>query len=421
MFTLAATLPGRVVATTTTRIFATQIKLAPAVCYADDLSSLGDYLVEHGSCLIIGRVEGDKALGVDPLLPGRLLARPDVDVVLVEADGSRMRPVKAPAEHEPVIPPGTTLLVLVVGMDALDGPLEAVAHRPERIRGLLAGRLGGEAAETLARDDRLTADALACLLTHPLGGLKDAPERSRIVPFINKVETLEQVLIARRIGRQVLRASRAEWVALGAVRAAKQVSEVQRRVTAVVLAAGQASRMGRTKQLLPWGDTTVLGQTLRNLQTSNVHDILVVAGHDAEPVAGVAAAAGVPVVYNPDYATGEMLSSLQVAVRHLPDDRTAVLVMLADQPMVEPETIDTLLAAYWQGQGELIAPSFEGRRGNPVLIGRRYFAELLDLPAGGAPRDLLRRYAAEVVRVDVETDTVLRDLDKIEEYERWRP
>jgi molybdenum cofactor cytidylyltransferase len=421
MFALAATLPGRVVVTTTTRIFAAQSKLAPAVCYADDLSRLGDHLAEHRICLVIGHVEGDKALGIDPSLPGQFLARADVDTVLVEADGSRMRPVKAPAGHEPVIPPGTTLLVPVVGIDALEGPLEQIAHRPERIRQLLNGSLDQESASLLIRDGGLTSAALACLLAHPQGGLKHAPDDARIVPFINKVETAGRLPVARQVARHALRASRVERVLVGAVRSERPVSEVHRRVTAVVLAAGQGTRMGRTKQLLPWGETTVLGQTLCNLQASAVHNITVVVGHEAEPVAAVAAACGVPIVYNPDYAAGEMLSSLKAAVRKAPADCAAVLVMLADQPMVGPETIDSLLVAYWQGQGELIAPFFEGRRGNPVLIGRAHFDELLALPPGGAPRDLLQRHAAEVVPIPVETDAVLRDLDKLEEYERWRP
>jgi molybdenum cofactor cytidylyltransferase len=179
--------------------------------------------------------------------------------------------------------------------------------------------------------------------------------------------------------------------------------------------------MGQTKQLLPWGETTVLGQTLHNLQASAVHNITVVVGHEAEPVAGVAAAAGVSIIYNPDYAAGEMLSSLKAAIRKVPAGCAAVLVVLADQPMVRPETIDLLLAAYWQGQGELIAPFFAGRRGNPVLIGRPYFDELLNLPLGGAPRDLLRKHPAEVIRVPVETPSILHDLDDPDEYERWRP
>ncbi|MCP4424775.1 MAG: putative selenium-dependent hydroxylase accessory protein YqeC, partial [Chloroflexi bacterium] len=125
MFTLARALSGRVVTTTTTRIFAAQMKLAPAVCYADDLSNLGAYLERFGTTLVVGAVgsgkDKEKALGVPPQLPGQLLARPDVDFVLVEADGSRMRPIKAPASHEPVIPPGTTLVAPTMGIDALDG------------------------------------------------------------------------------------------------------------------------------------------------------------------------------------------------------------------------------------------------------------------------------------------------------------
>ena len=90
-------------------------------------------LAQHGSCLVVGQVQGDKAHGVPPELPGQLLARPDVDFVLIEADGSRMRPIKAPAEHEPVIPPGATLVVPVMGIDALDLPLAEAAHRPESV------------------------------------------------------------------------------------------------------------------------------------------------------------------------------------------------------------------------------------------------------------------------------------------------
>jgi len=134
MFALARALPGRVVTTTTTRIFAAQMKLSPEVlfftaekdAFASFTAHLSSALAQFGQCLVVGEVQGEKARGVPPSLPDQLLARPDVDFVLVEADGSRMRPIKAPAAHEPVIPPATTLAVPVVGVDALDGRLTAV-------------------------------------------------------------------------------------------------------------------------------------------------------------------------------------------------------------------------------------------------------------------------------------------------------
>jgi molybdenum cofactor cytidylyltransferase len=416
MFALAAALPGRTVVTTTTRIFAAQMKLAPIV----HLFRAGDGkavfalelgLAEYPYVLVVGEVAGEKASGVPVEIPGRLLARPDVDVVLVEADGSRMRPCKAPADHEPVIPPETTLVVPVAGLDALDGRIVEVAHRPERVAALTG----------LASDDRLTAGALAGLLVHPEGGLKDAPAGARVIPLLNKVENEGQLTAARRVARQMLQSSRVAQVVIGAMKSTQPVKEVHKRVTAVVLAAGRGKRMGETKQLLPWGEITVLGQTLRNVKGSAVTDWLVVTGYQAAEVERVASAEGVVTVQNPDFERGEMLSSLQTAVRLLSEQCAAVLVVLADQPMIEAETMDEILAAFWKGQSDLVVPVYQGQRGNPVLIGRRYFEELLALPVGAAPRDLVKGYLGKQYLAEVSSGSILRDLDRWEEYERWRP
>lgn len=423
MFALARALHGRVITTTTTRIFAAQMKLAPEVRILAAEEGRGAWRVEHGVfdspgatappfLLVVGEVAGEKAMGVRPDVPGQWLAAGAADYVLVEADGSRMRPCKAPADHEPVIPPETTLVVPVVGIDALDGVIEEVCHRPERVSQLTG----------LDQNDRLTTAAMAALLTHEQGGLKGVPAGARAVPFVNKGETGAQVKAARQVARLALQAApQIEQVVIGAVRTERPVREVYRRVTAVVLAAGQGSRMGQTKQLLPWGETTVLGQTLRHVKESAVFDTLLVSGHEAEAVEAVAAEHQVQAIRNTQYVEGELLSSLQTAVRHLPPEMAAVLVMLADQPMVEPATIDEILGAFWQGKGELVAPVYQGQRGNPVLIGRRYFEALLALPVGAAPRDLLRRYQDSVYLVEVGSDSILRDLDRPEEYERWRP
>lgn len=416
MFALARQLPGQVVMTTTTRIFAGQAQAAPAALVAGQPRAapwpeLAQALARHGRCLVTGPIQGDKATGVPLALPGRLLARPDVDYVLVEADGSRMRPVKAPAGHEPVIPPEATLVTPAAGIDALDGPIEQVAHRPQLVAALTG----------LREQDRLAPDSLARLLTDPSGGLKGAPERARVVPLLNKVESQAQWAAARRTAQHILKSGRVERVVLGALRRMGSAMEAHRRVTAVVLAAGQSKRMGRTKQLMPWGDSTVLGQTLATLAASLVHDILVVTGHEAQAVARVAAEAGLKTIHNPNYADGEMLSSLQTAVAALPADRAAVLVVLADQPMLAPATVDAILAGYWRGQGSLVAPEYGGQRGNPVLIDRPHFEALLALPSGAAPRALLRRHPEALHLVTVDDPAVLRDLDEPQDYQRWRP
>lgn len=419
MFALAAALPGRVVITTTTRIFAAQMRFAPAVLYSDDLTGLSRALDAHRRALVVGQVAGDKALGVELALPARLLARPDVDYVLVEADGSRMRPVKAPGDHEPAIPSETTLVVPVVGMDALEAPIEEIAHRPERVRQILeAARGSGLAGQE--DDERLTPTTLARLLTHPLGGLKAVPAGARVIPTLNKVEGNARLAAGREAARLMLSEPRIACVLLGAARTAEPVREVWRRVTAVVLAAGESRRMGRNKLLLPWGETTVLGQTLAHVRASGVSGLVVVTGYERQRVEPIADAHGAATVHNDSYANG-MLASVQTAVRQLAETVAAILVVLGDQPMVAPAVLDQLLAAYAGSRAGLVAPAYGSRRGNPVLIDRRHFAELLELPADAAPRALLQRHPDDLLLVPVDDEAILHDLDLPEEYQRWRP
>ncbi len=207
MFALAGSLPGRVVVTTTTRIFAAQMSQAAEVCTLADESFRERLDAFASSLLVVGGAEGDRAVGVPPELPAELLARPGVDWVVVEADGSRMLPVKAPAEHEPVVPQETGLLVPVVGIDALSGPIREVAHRPERVSAITG----------LAAEETLTPEALAALLTSPRGGLKNVPQAARVVLLINKVESPSELEAARRVARSALREPRVERVVLGAL------------------------------------------------------------------------------------------------------------------------------------------------------------------------------------------------------------
>jgi len=208
LFALGECLPGRVVLTTTTRIFAAQMGQAETVCSLADDGWQGLLETFDKSLLVVGRVEGERAVGVPAELPAELLAHPRVDWVVVEADGSRMLPVKAPASHEPVIPERTSLLVCVVGIDALAGPIERVAHRPERVADITG----------LAPSQHLTPEALGKLLASPQGGMKDAPQRGRLAVLINKVESSAQRVAAHRAADYVLRDARVERVAIGALR-----------------------------------------------------------------------------------------------------------------------------------------------------------------------------------------------------------
>lgn len=208
MFALGQRLPGRIVLTTTTRIFAAQTETAPRWCSLDDADWQERICAAPEPLLVVGGVEGERAVGVPRELPGELIARSDVDWVVVEADGSRMRPTKAPAEHEPVVPEATTLLVVVAGIDALAGPIEDVAHRPERVSEITG----------LGPTETLTPAALATLLTHRRGGGKGAPPDARRALFLNKVETPDEWAAAQRVAEAAIAGGRATRVVAGALK-----------------------------------------------------------------------------------------------------------------------------------------------------------------------------------------------------------
>ena len=146
-------------------------------------------------------------------------ARPDLAIV-IEADGSAMRPFKAPGEHEPVVPSSATLVVAVAGMDAIGRPLgETHVHRPERVAALSG----------LAPGAAVTAEAVATVLAHPEGGRKGVPVGARWTVLLNKADTPERRSVAQAVAGMLQPA--AERVVIAQLKRAPPVLAVLRAAT----------------------------------------------------------------------------------------------------------------------------------------------------------------------------------------------
>lgn len=405
----------RVIGTTTTRIAAEEMRQAPATVAihpaADPAQLFGPIsqaLNDHAFVFLHERVRDHKALGIRPDVIRHLLDRVNSDVILVEADGARRLSFKAPYDHEPVIPPETTQVVVVAGLDVLGQPLDSEhVYNPEamvRRYGYAPGaEIGWPWVASVLRDETL--------------GLRRVEPHVRATVLLNK-SPLEGVTRrrARLIASLLLRSPRVHAVAIGAMQADDPVFEVRRPVAALVLAAGLSSRMGQPKVLLPWGRETVLESILRRLYMVRLDEIVVVTGHGAERVEEVAARLGVRTAHNPHYQMGEMLSSLQTGLRALDGRYEACLVVLGDQPLIPGYVYARLLTAYAERQGCIIAPSYQMRRGHPILIDRRHWPALLELPPGSAPREVINAHAAEIAYVTVNTDSILADMDTPDDY-----
>lgn len=196
------------------------------------------------------------------------------------------------------------------------------------------------------------------------------------------------------------------------------------RAGAVVLAAGQSRRMGRNKLLLPVGGATVLDSLLSSLREV-IDDVVVVTGHDPEPITMIAARYGCRVIHNPIYDRG-MTTSFQAGLRTL--DADAAFLVLGDQLCLNQDTLRKMMATM---EGDLsvliVSPAYKGKRGHPTLIRRALFGEFLALGDDGIMRDVVRSHESahrtvegdEWCTTDMDTPADYKDaLKKLRSYIR---
>lgn len=196
-----------------------------------------------------------------------------------------------------------------------------------------------------------------------------------------------------------------------------------KQVAGIVLAAGESRRMGRLKALLPFGNRTVIEQVLHPLLQSDLVSITVVLGHRAEEIAAVLKALPVHLVTNPYYRDG-MTTSVQAALRHITPRPDAYLLALVDQPQLGITPVQRVLTAFNQTDKGLVIPTWNGKRGHPIILAARYRQEVLTLGPDQGLNLVTRGHPDDTLELPMSDDDILRDMDYQEEYEaelqRWQ-
>ncbi len=193
---------------------------------------------------------------------------------------------------------------------------------------------------------------------------------------------------------------------------AEPPAAVRRRIAAVVLAAGRSTRMGGPNKLLAEIARRPLARiAVEEALASGAKPVIVVTGHQRADVERALAGLPVRLVHNPDFAQG-LGTSLKAGIAAVPAEADGAVVCLGDMPQVDASLIDRLIAAFDPDRGALVAmPTFEGKRGNPVLWSRRFFPDLMAIDGDVGARHLIGRYGEAVVEVPVEGKAALVDID----------
>jgi molybdenum cofactor cytidylyltransferase len=335
--------------------------------------------------------------------------------LLMESDGSRQRPLKAPAQHEPVIPDFIETVIVLAGLSGLQKPLnEEFVHHPDFYSELSGQHLGNP----------ISAKAVAAVLTHPAGGLKGIPPSARRIALLNQADTPELQSSASLITHDILGSYDSVVISSNNATAVLRQPRLSalatfERTAGIILAAGGSTRFGKPKPLLDFHGQPFIRTIAQVALESGLDPVIVVIGAHENEVKGALSDLPAMIISNPNWANGQS-SSIRVGINALTRNVGAAIFLLADQPQVTKAIIHSLVETHARDLPSVVAPLINGRRGNPVLFDQRTFTDLKGLKGDEGGRAIFSKYsptylewADEALLLDVDTP---RDYQKLLDF-----
>ncbi|MCJ7715242.1 MAG: selenium cofactor biosynthesis protein YqeC, partial [Anaerolineales bacterium] len=331
MLQLARDFGSRVILTTTTHLALDQLNEADKhfiVESVEDLPSENLDLKEQILMFTGPQVEPNRVKGPIQDVLNRLSVLADHwgCPILIEADGARQLPIKAPAKHEPSIPPFVNAVIVVIGLSGLGKPLnEKWVHRPELFSELVGISLGTE----------ITSQHLAAAITSPRGGLKNIPADARKLLLVNQIDSFPNWKTFHDYLPLLLN----QFEGIGfSVLEDQMLLEYHEPIAGVILAAGGSTRFGTTKQLLDWKGKPLVRHAAENALAGGLSPVVIVTGADQENVTEAVKGLPVTCVHNPEWEQGQS-SSVRAGIESLPSQVGGTIFLLSDQPFISPALI----------------------------------------------------------------------------------
>jgi molybdenum cofactor cytidylyltransferase len=413
-----------VLVTATTHLATNQLILADhhfSIHTPEDFERL-EIQLPNGVILITGtpagedRVSGLNLANIDSVYD---LAERQRLPLLIEADGSRLHPIKAPAAHEPIIPQSVDTVIVSAGLSALGKPLSPEwVQRPD-----LVARITG-----LSPGDSITEDAFEALMNSPAGGLKDIPESVRRIALLNQADSFKLQTSANHIAKNILTSynaiiisnldpqieTRTKQSKIKTANPEDEVLAVHEPVAGIVLAAGGSTRMAQPKQIMNFRGQPLVRIATRTALAAGLAPVIVVTGAFDNQVKAALEGLPITIAHNPDWHSGQSIS-VAVGINATPARTGSAIFLLADQPLVSESMIRKLVELHTKTLSPIVAPSINRHRSNPVLFDRDTFSDLLDLSGDIGGRALFSKYQVSWLPW-VDTTSAI-DIDTPDDYQ----
>ncbi len=397
---------SQVVVTTTTHLAPWQIKFADYHIVPKNIDDLKN-MPADGIILITGDGNDTKvnAPNSETLIWLRAYCQEKNIPLLIEADGSRQRPLKSPAEHEPPIPEFSNFVIYVVGLSSIGKQLNNEnVHRPEIFSQLTK----------LELNQNITPESIVNALTHPQGGLKNIPSDAKKIVLLNQADTPELKSIGGNMAKKLL--NHFDSVVVGSLQ--QDDFQTFEKTAGVILAAGDATRFGSPKQLLDWKGKPFVRHIAETALQADLQPVLVITGNHHAEIESCLQDLPVEVIHNSNYKNGQS-ESIKLGIKSLADNIGANIFLLADQPQIPVEVIRALKERHSQTLSPIIAPLvLEERRANPVLFDKVTFDDLLKLTGDVGGRAIFDKHKVDYL--PWHDDILIFDVDTKEDYERLK-
>jgi molybdenum cofactor cytidylyltransferase len=418
MLHLSEEWPEKSLLAVTTHIGKNQIKNIPQHLTWSNAQEIHTSTI-HKTTIITGPgdIQNENKLeGIDPSLWEylKLLADTSNSPLFMESDGSKNRPLKAPAEHEPAIPHWVNHVVVTVGLSAIGKLLsEENVHRPEiysTLTGLEIGR-------------PVTLNSILKMLLNVRGGLKNIPRSARRTVLLNQADTVRDRSSLLAIETQLL--THFDAVITTSLRKPDEEKEeserqnevwrVSEKIAGIILAAGNSKRMGTPKPLLEWKGIPFVRICALHAITAGLSPVHIIAGQEFDRIKQAVEDLPVQVIMNKDWNDGQS-SSVRLGIKTLPKKTGGAVFLLVDQPQIPVDLIRKLVAEHTTSLSSIILPETGGRRANPVLFDRRTYHALSELQGDSGGRMIFSKYP--IRSIPWYDETILLDVDTQADYER---
>jgi molybdenum cofactor cytidylyltransferase len=415
MFRLARQYDASVLLTTTTHLAVEEGELADVHFALGPHDSLPDLKAAFGSCrvvLVTGLAHADGRLGsvTDKVLSGlKQFADQAGMPLLIEADGSRKLPIKAPATNEPVIPEWTTAVAVSVGLSCLGLPANDTSVHRFPVFAQITG---------VEENQPLTQQVLENMFVHPDGGLKGIPRGARRIALLNQADDAERLAQAISLAKHLVGVyDMALVTSFHQASGQDDTLYCAERTAGIILAAGGATRFGQPKSLLEWNGESFIRHVAKTSLAAGLEPLVVVLGATVQPIRESLKGLEVQFVENQNWESGQS-SSLRVGMQNiLPTNCGGCIILQADQPRVPVGLIEAEIDLHSRNKLYNIVPRVDSHPSSPVLFDRKYFTALMEIEGDQGGRAILARYPLKWLAWNRSED--LLDIDTPEDYQKF--